>query len=267
MHPNEESSKPVLTRVDGDIATLVLNRPEALNSLDLATALALGEALDSVAAMQGVRALILQGAGRSFCGGGDVSAMHAERSDMAGFLARVIDAFHDSIMKLAHLPMPVIASVHGAVAGGGISLALACDIVLVARSTRFVVAYPQLGAPADGGLSFQLTRRLGPARALEILTIHGSLDASRALALGLVNEVVDADDAHEEARRWATAFAALPRQSVLELKQLVSVQSRDALQEQLAREKAAFMRCAETEDFKSRVATFAERASRPRKAS
>jgi 2-(1,2-epoxy-1,2-dihydrophenyl)acetyl-CoA isomerase len=131
---------------------------------------------------------------------------------------------------------------------------------VAARNTRFVVAYPQLGAPADGGLTFRLTQRLGAARALEVLALQGSVDAQLAHSLGLVNAVVDADTAHAEALRWAQQLAALPPQSAIELKQLVAVQGHDALQAHLAREKAAFLRCAATPDFAQRVQAFASRS-------
>jgi 2-(1,2-epoxy-1,2-dihydrophenyl)acetyl-CoA isomerase len=249
----------VLTDVDGEVVTITLNRPGVLNALDHPTALALHRAIESAAAVAGARAVVLRGAGRSFCGGGDVAAMHAHRADLPAFIDKMIDAFHASVMALNRLHLPVIASVHGAVAGGGISLAFACDLVLAARGTRFVAAYPHLGAPADGGLSFRLTQCIGAVRAFEALTLNGAIDADEALRLRLVNRVVDADAADAEAQRWARQLAALPRQSVEELKQLVAVQSRDALEAQLGREKAAFLRCAATADFKARVAAFAQR--------
>ena len=251
---------PVRVGVERGIVTITLNRPAALNALDHPTALALHDAIAGVAHIDDARAVVLCGAGRSFCCGGDLAAMHAHRDDLPGFIARMIDTFHASVMALNRLHLPVVASVHGAVAGGGISLALACDLVVAARNTRFVVAYPQLGAPADGGLTFRLTQRLGAARALEVLALQGSVDAQLAHSLGLVNAVVDADTAHAEALRWAQQLAALPPQSAIELKQLVAVQGHDALQAHLAREKAAFLRCAATPDFAQRVQAFASRS-------
>lgn len=256
---------PVRVELAHGVATVTLNRPAALNALDYPCALSLREAIDRVADMADAgdaRAAVLRGAGRSFCGGGDVAAMHTHRDNLPGFIARMIDAFHASVMALNRLRLPVVASVHGAVAGGGVSLALACDLVLAARDTRFVVAYPQLGAPADGGLSFRLTQRLGAARALEVLLLHSSIDAQFAHSHGLVNAVIDADTAHDEANRWARQLAAVPPQSAAELKQLVAQQSHDALQTHLARERAAFLRCAATPDFAQRVAAFMHRSER-----
>ncbi len=248
---------PVLVESQGEVITITLNRPESFNAIDYPTALALRSAIDSVAAIPGGRVVVLRGAGKSFCGGGDVLAMHANRANLPGFIDQMIDAFHASVMALSRLPMPVIASVHGAVAGGGFSLALACDLIVAVRAARFVVAYPHLGAPADGGLSFQLTQRLGRVQGFEALTLHGNLSAEKALSLGLVNRLVDAESADAEAYAWARELVALPVQAVNELKELVAVQSRDALEAHLAREKAAFLRCATTPDFTARVAAFA----------
>ena len=260
-----DTESPVLSRVDGRIVTITLNRPAALNALDYPTAVALHRAIDRAGSTPGARAVVLCGAGRSFCGGGDVAAMQEHRGDLPAFIDRMIDSFHASVMALNRLPLPVIASVHGAIAGGGISLALACDMVVATRNARFVIAYPQLGAPADGGLTFRLTQRLGAARAFELMTLQASFDAAEAKALGLVNRVVDGDDAGSadaQAQAMAHELAALPEASVRELKELTAVQQRDGLQAHLAREKAAFVRCAATTDFSARVEAFAQKASR-----
>ena len=250
----------VLVESRGEVVTITLNRPASLNALDYPMTLAFQRAVETAAAVPGARVLVLRGAGKSFCGGGDVLAMHSHSADLPGFISAMIDSFHAGIMALRRLPIPVIASVQGAIAGGGFSLTLACDLVVAVRQARFVVAYPRLGAPCDGGLSFQLAQRLGPRQGFEMLTMHGSLSAEKALSLGLVNRVVDAPTADTEAYAWADELAAMPMQSVNELKQLVAVQSLDAVEVHLAREKAAFLRCAASPDFAIRVASFAEKS-------
>lgn len=244
------------------IATVSLERPLAHNALDHPTMRALRRAIETAAASPDARVLLLRGAGRSFCVGGDVAAMHAERHDMPGFIARMIDDFHAIILALSRAPMPVIGAVHGAVAGGGFSLALACDLVIAARGTRFFTSYAQLGTSSDGGLSFRLVQRLGAARALEMLTLHPKLEAEEALALGLINRIADADRADEEALAWARELLALAPHSVRELKELSAVQCRAALEAHLQREKDAFVRAAASEDFARRVAAFVERQAR-----
>ena len=252
---NDQAS--VLMDTDGEVITITLNRPESLNALDHSMLLEMRRAIDAVAALPSARVVILRGAGRSFSGGGDVVAMHAHRADLPGFIDQMIDAFHGCVMALCRLPIPVIACVQGAVAGGGFSLALACDLVMAVRGARFLAAYPHLGAPADGGLSFQLVQRLGAVRGFEALTLLGSLSAEKALSLGLINRVVDAETADAQALEWARELVALPVRAVNELKQLVAAQSQDALEVHLAREKAAFLRCAASPDFANRVAAFA----------
>lgn len=256
-----DPDSPILLDASSEVVTLTLRRPAAFNALDLASIDALRRAIDAVAALPSARVLVLRGEGRSFCGGGDVTAMHAQRADLPALVGRMIDGFHASVMALSRLSVPVIASVHGAVAGGGMSLALACDLVVATRGARFVTAYAQLGASSDGGLSFRLVRQLGAARAFELLCQSGPLDADEALRLGLINRVVDAERADDAALAWARELAGMARCAVAELKQLTSVQARDDLQAQLVREKDAFLRCAATPEFAARVAAFASRGT------
>jgi 2-(1,2-epoxy-1,2-dihydrophenyl)acetyl-CoA isomerase len=249
----------VLSSQQGDVLTLTLNRPERLNALGPEMAGVLLGAIEDIAAHSSARVLVLRGAGKAFCAGGDVAAMQAHRADLPAFIEKTITPFHACILALQRLPMPVLACAHGALAGGGFSLAMACDFVVAARSARFVVAYPKLGAPADGGLSFFLVQRLGAARGLEALTTGGQFDAQSALRLGLVNRVVDDDQLEQETDQWVGELLALSVQSLRELKVLVAAQSGAALAAHLEREKAAFLRCAATPDFAARVAAFAQK--------
>lgn len=253
---------PVQLQVDGAVATLTLDRPASFNAIDLPMVQALRTALQQAAALPALRVLLLQGSGRSFCGGGDIMAMQAHQGDLPGFVGQVIDGFHDCMLLLARLPLPVVAAVQGAAAGGGFSLVLAADLAVAARSARFVVAYPQLGTSTDGGLSFRLQQRLGPSRALEVLTVNGTLSAEQAQAMGLLNAVVDDDALQGHAQRWAQQLAALPAQAVQELKGLTVAPSLAALHEHLLREKEAFLRCAATPEFAARVQAFAQRSQR-----
>jgi 2-(1,2-epoxy-1,2-dihydrophenyl)acetyl-CoA isomerase len=253
------TDKSVLMVQQGAVATLTLNRPDRLNALDHEMAGELLTAIEALGQSSCARVLVLRGEGKSFCAGGDVAAMHAHRDDLPVFIEKTINPFHACILGLQRLPMPVLACVHGALAGGGFSLAMACDLVVTARSARFVVAYPRLGAPADGGLSFFLVQRLGAARGLEALTTRGQFTAEQALQLGLVNRVVDDDRLQQETDQWVSDMLALPEQSLRELKTLAAAQSDAALEAHLQREKAAFLRCAATPDFAARVAAFAQK--------
>ncbi len=242
----------------GAVVTLTLNRPDRMNALDIDMACALRDAIAATHHNSSARMVVLRGEGRSFCAGGDVVAMHAHSADLPAFVEKTINPFHDCVLALNRLPMPVLASVHGALAGGGFSLALACDLVLAAQSARFVMAYPALGAPADGGLSFFLVQRLGRARGLEALTTGGQFSAVQALQLGLVNRLAEDDLVQQATDQWVNDLLRLPQQSLRELKGLVAAQSADALEAHLLLEKAAFLRCAATSDFAARVAAFAQ---------
>lgn len=258
------NSAPVLLATANGVFTITLNRPAAFNALDWETMVALRDRVREVADAPHARVLLLRGAGASFCGGGDVVSMHANLYDMKPFLERMISTFHELVIVLSRLPIPTIASVHGAVAGGGFSLAMACDFVLAARNTRFVTAYPQLGAPSDGGLTFRLFKKLGAGLALETLTLNGEVTAERALSLHLVNAVSDADTADDLAQQWATRLLQLPPVAVSEIKNLTAVQAHSGLEAHLDRERDAFLRCADTDDFKERVTRFASRRAQPR---
>ena len=253
------TDKAVLMVQQGAVATLTLNRPDRLNALDHEMAGELLAAIEALGQNSCARVLILRGEGRSFCAGGDVAAMHAHCNDLSAFIEKTITPFHACVLGLQRLPMPVLACVHGALAGGGFSLAMACDFVAAARSARFVVAYPKLGAPADGGLSFFLAQRLGAARGLEALTTRGQFTAEQAFQLGLVNRVIEDDRLQQETGQWVNDLLALPEQSLRELKTLVAAQSDAALEAHLQREKAAFLRCAATPDFAARVAAFMQK--------
>ncbi|MCC4113957.1 enoyl-CoA hydratase/isomerase family protein [Aromatoleum toluclasticum] len=253
------NTKPVILDFADEVITIKLNRPDALNALDLSALLALNHAILEAANTPGARAVILRGEGCSFCAGGDVAAMHANRSDLPAYINTMIESFHSSVMALRSIAMPVIASVHGSVAGGGISLALACDMVLAARGTRFVTAYAQLGSSTDGGLSFWLTQRLGAARAFELLTLKSTMTAEDAMEMGLVNRVIDIESLDVESQRCARALAAMPRQAITEIKSLTTSQRKEDLLAQLAREKAAFLRCAATPEFAACVEAFMKR--------
>ena len=253
------SEPSVCSEQHGAVVTLTLNRPDRLNALDSEMAGALRDAIEAIKNNASARVVVLRGEGRSFCAGGDVAAMHAHRDDLTAFIERTINPFHACVLGLQRLPMPVLACVHGALAGGGFSLAMACDFVLAARSARFVVAYPKLGAPADGGLSFFLVQRLGSARGLEALTTRGQFSAEQALQLGLVNRMADDDCLQQISEQWVADMLALPEQSLRELKGLVAAQFAPGLEAHLQREKAAFLRCAATSDFAARVAAFAQK--------
>ena len=191
--------------VDGAVATLTLDRPSALNALTVPVKVALREALESLAADGGVRAVILTGAGRAFCAGQDL----AERQlpDAASLEVEVRERYNPIIRAIRSMGQPVIAAVNGVAAGAGASLAFACDLRIAAEEARFVLAFGRIGLVPDSGATWLLPRLVGPAKAAELTFVGESIDADEALRLGLVSRVVPADQLLGEARALAERVA------------------------------------------------------------
>jgi len=172
-------SNITLTSCD-DLAVITLENEAQANAIDLDFCDGVLRALSDIEARKEYRAVVLRATGRIFSAGGNLVQIldGLQRSD--GFLGALISALNAVILALRRLPIPVIASVQGAAAGAGFSLAMACDLVVASRSARFVVGYGKLGTSTDGGLSFHLARRLGAARALQLLLVKDLLNAEEA---------------------------------------------------------------------------------------
>jgi 2-(1,2-epoxy-1,2-dihydrophenyl)acetyl-CoA isomerase len=192
--------------VDGPVATLTLDRPEALNALTVAVKFALREALERIAADRTVRVVILTGAGRAFCAGQDL----AERDlpDAAPLDVELRERYNPIIRALRSMGQPVIAAVNGVAAGAGASLAFACDLRIAADDARFILAFGRIGLVPDSGATWFLPRLVGAARAAEMTLVGDPVDAEEALRIGLVSRVVPADQLLVEARELADRIAA-----------------------------------------------------------
>ena len=242
------SAAPLVVYREGGVVRLELNRPDALNALDVPMARALAQAAGELAADASVRCVLLQGAGRGFCAGGDLHAMRADPVPVAGAL---IEALHAAIVSLCEMRAPVLASVHGVVAGAGMSLLLACDLGIAAEGTRFSLAYANIGASCDGSSSWSLPRVVGLRKALEIALLGDTFDAAEALRLGLVNRVVAAAEFAVQARDLAQRLADGPTQAYGEIKRLLRDSQHTGLHAQLQAEAAAFLRSAASADFQA----------------
>ena len=191
--------------VDGLVATLTLDRPEALNALTVPVKVALREALESIAADRGVRAVILTGTGRAFCAGQDLA--EREQPDAAPLDVEVRDRYNPIVRAIRAMGQPVIAAVNGVAAGAGASLAFACDVRLAAEEARFVLAFGRIGLVPDSGATWFLPRLVGPAKAAELALVGDPVDAAEALRLGLVTMVIPGDRLMVEARALADRVA------------------------------------------------------------
>lgn len=196
----------VRVEVDGPVATLTLDRPDALNALTIAMKGALLAALQAIAVDRSVRAVILTGAGRAFCAGQDLS----ERDDPAAppLDVELRERYNPIIRCLRAMDQPVIAAVNGVAAGAGASLAFACDVRIAAASARFVLAFGRIGLVPDSGATWFLPRLVGTAHAAELALAGEPVSADAALRIGLVSHVMAADTLLAEARRLADGVAA-----------------------------------------------------------
>lgn len=256
-------SEPVSVRIDERIARIQLNRPQVLNALDPAMAESLRAAVDAVAADAGTRCVVLSGAGPAFMAGGDLTYFkqalpRLSAGDTAG-LDPIFDNIHAVIKGLRHLPGPVVARVHGAVAGFGMSLMMACDLVMAAVSTQFTLAYCGIGASPDGGSTFALPRISGLRRAMELALLGERFDADRARRLGLVNWVVPDPDLEPECESLAHRLAAGPALALAQTKRLINQSLDNGLDRQLEMERDAFFGCTGTPDFAEGITAFLDK--------
>lgn len=250
----DTSALPVTLTRDGAVALLSFNRPEALNALDIASAQAFAAACRSIAADAGVRAVVMRGEGKAFGAGGDVAHMHAGSGAVA---QQLIDAMHEGVRLLARIDAPVIASLHGVVAGGSLSLAASCDLAIAAEGTRFNLAYTNIGASCDVSASWSLPRLVGLRNAMQIALLSDAFDAAEALRLGLVNRVVPADQLSATVMTLAQRIAAGPTRAYGHMKRLMRQSFEHDFSTQLDAERDAFVDCTRTADFTEGIAAFA----------
>ena len=241
---------------DGPVARLRFQRPDVLNALDIEMARGLRDACRELAADAGVRVVVMSGEGRAFVAGGDISLMRQDPVANAGAL---IDLAHEALRLLADMPAPVVASLHGVVAGGGLGIALAADLAIAAEGTRFNLAYANIGTSCDCANSWALPRIVGVRKALEIALLSDTFDAQEALRLGLVNRVVPADALAEETEKLVQRLAKGPPLALGNLKRLMRTSFERTLDAQLDAEREAFLHCAASDDFSEGTSAFLEK--------
>ena len=251
----ETQTEGVLTSRDGAVLTITLNRPDKLNAFNAALHQGLAAGLREARA-DDVRAVVITGAGRGFCVGQDLTEFRDAPDDIAD---RLRSSYHPNILAIRALEKPVIAAVNGAAAGAGLSLACACDLRVAADSATFVPAFINIGLVPDSGGSFFIHRLLGNARAFEWMASGRRLNAARAHAWGLVNEVVDDEELPARVAEVAATFASLPTRGVGMTKRLFDGAAGRTLEEQLELEAQLQSAATKTEDFREGVAAFLEK--------
>jgi 2-(1,2-epoxy-1,2-dihydrophenyl)acetyl-CoA isomerase len=242
-------NSPLLFERDGAVARIRFNRPAALNAIDRDMAQSLLEVSRSLLGADWLRAVVISGEGKAFMAGGDLVRFQADLEAAPRTAAEIIEPLHKALSILAALPQPVLGSLHGAVAGAGVSLALACDICIAADDTMFNLAYSRIGASPDGSASWSLPRIVGLRKALELVLLSDTVDAAEALRLGMVNRVVPRAALEKETAALATRLASGPTFAYGQSKQLLRGSLGRGLGQQLEAEQRAFCACAGSADF------------------
>jgi len=256
------SDDPALLRIEGPIATITLNRPAAFNAIDLPIAKRLEAIAAQVAACDDIRVLVIEGAGRAFCAGGDLKEMQdvgRAEGKVEAFLDAPLKALHNVIRAIRKAPIPFIAAVNGVCAGAGVNFALACDIVFAADDATFREAFVRIGLTPDCGGTFFLPRAIGEKLAAEMFMTGDSITAERALALGMINHVVTSDVLLEEAGNMAKRLAAGPTASIGRIKRMMNATFSNDLNGQLEMEAVCQLESGRASDFKEGVDAFFEK--------
>ena len=255
------AAAPVLLEsVQGGIALLVMNRPDRMNALNNELATALNGTLTRIAADDSVRVVVLTGAGRAFCAGGDLGVIGKGReANNSKELEPILRAGMGAVLKIRTMPQPVIAAVNGAAAGAGMNVALAADIRISAEEAMFGQNFAKVGLFPDYGGTYFLPELVGPSKAAEMFYTGDMINAQTALSLGLVNKVVSAAQLEVEVRTLAQKIAAGPPLAVQAVKKVLFADEKAALEKALEAEVEHQMKCFASEDCLEGVHAFFEK--------
>ncbi|MBM4441604.1 MAG: enoyl-CoA hydratase/isomerase family protein [Candidatus Rokubacteria bacterium] len=251
-----------LTRADG-VATLTLNRPDAFNALDLALGRDLFGAVLEADDDDTVRALVVTGAGKAFCAGGDVKAFVDNLGRIGAHIKELTTYLHGAVSRLCRSEKPVIMAVNGVAAGGGMSFALCGDLVLAAASARFTMAYAKIAATPDGSSTYYLPRLVGIRRAMELYFTNRVLSAQEAYEWGLVTRVVPDGELMKAAHGLARELAQGPTRAFGGAKRLFHQSTWESLETQMELEAQAIAASGRTADFRAGVTAFASKQPAP----
>jgi 2-(1,2-epoxy-1,2-dihydrophenyl)acetyl-CoA isomerase len=251
----------LLVKVSDGVAVLTLNRPDKLNALSQDMVLAGIAALERFASDPSVGCIVVTGAERGFCAGGDVSAMHAAEGPALSFEQKLDRqrASHRFSGLLYSIPKVTIAALNGAAAGAGLGIALACDLRIASDKAKLTTAFSKVGLGGDFGITWPLTRLLGEAKAKELLLLSDVLTADQALQIGLVNRVVPHEQFAAMIKELSNRIAKGPQVSYRYMKENVRLASSQDYPSLLDREALTHLRCAETEDHREGARAFVER--------
>lgn len=251
--------KTLLFDVRDNVAHLTLNRPDAANSINEDMGKDLMHAALRCDEDPEIRAVLISGAGKIFSGGGDLKDFISKGDQLPYHIKEITTYLHAAISRLTRMDAPVVAAVHGAVAGAGMSIAIACDIVVAAETTRFMVAYTRAGLVPDGSSTYFLPRIVGLKRALELTLTNRMFSAQEALQWGLVTRVVPDNELLVQARAIAVQLAAGPTRAYGISKRLLHSGWMETLETQMENESQAIANSARTLDAREGITAFLEK--------
>lgn len=244
---------------EAGVLTLTLNRPDQGNAIDMNLAEDLLAAVQAAAADPAVRCVVMTGAGRMFCVGGDVGAFAGAGDGAGAFIRALADKLHQAVLVLAEMNKPMVALVNGPTAGAGFSLAAAADIVLASDAAHFTAAYTAIGLTPDGGMSWLLPRLVGLRAAQELILTNRRLSADEAAQIGVVTRVVPADALTNEGNIIAAQLACGPTAALGSVRKLLAGAHTATLELQLNRESASISVAADSPEGREGVAAFTSR--------
>lgn len=253
------SNSTILFTQQGSIGTLTFNRPEVYNAMNIDLIVAMRDVTAEIAASKTLRAVILKGAGKAFLAGGDVGLFYQNRETIVETVKPLGDILHEGIKNIRNMPFPVIAQIHGACAGAGLSVAMAADFAVAAEGAQFNTAYTKIGLSPDGGSTFFLPRYVGMKRAIELTMLADMFDAKSAATMGIINSVVPAEQLEREVAALAERLSNGATQAFARAKKLINQSFITPIDKQLDDEIAYFAECAKTNDFKEGVTAFVEK--------
>ncbi|MDQ4087095.1 MAG: 2-(1,2-epoxy-1,2-dihydrophenyl)acetyl-CoA isomerase PaaG [Pseudomonadota bacterium] len=243
-------------KLEGGIARLTLNRPDRLNSFTVQMHEEVADALERV---EGARTLVLTGAGRGFCAGQDLNDRAVAPGQAVDLGDSVEKRYNPLIRTLTSLPMPVIARVNGVAAGAGANIALACDIVIAAKSAKFIQSFAAIGLIPDSGGTWALPRLVGQARALGLALTGDALPAEQAAQWGLIWKAVEDERLDEEVDALAARFAAGPTRGLARIKKMIRESWDHDLDQELDLQRDAMRELGFSDDYREGVAAFIEK--------
>lgn len=248
----------VLYREDGAVAVVTLNRPDKLNSFNEMMHKALRASLDNAISNKKIRALIVTGAGRGFCAGQDLSDRTADAGKFD--LSKTIGDFYNPlVLQLRSLPFPCICAVNGVAAGAGANIAFACDIVIAAKSAKFIQSFSKIGLVPDSGGTWSLPRLLGRGKAYALAALSESLSAEEAASCGMIYKAVDDSELMPAAQKVAAHLATLPTGPLVKLREMMDAAEQNDLRTQLALECDVQAKLGAAPDYAEGVKAFFEK--------